>query len=308
MSIIRVTSCEQGSRAEALAILFGNRPPAQRSADVAEVLQAAEQGEIDLEGLLVARLDGRAVGAVLYLVQTGRTAMVWPPCVLRGEVDAELLADTLMVELRRRLGRSGTRVGQCLIGPEERDDAAVMERNSFPRLATLLYLQRTLSDPLPPLESRRLEAIEFDEASNRRRFEELLDRTYEGTLDCPELNGIRRGADSLANHRLSGSFAATRWRLYRLEGRDAGVLLLTDHPEVSSWEVVYVGVAPEMRGRAIAREMLLEGLHRARQAGRETMLLAVDSRNRYAVSVYEALGFVELGQRDVHLWLSETAE
>ena len=38
------------------------------------------------------------------------------------------------------------------------------------------------------------------------------------------------------------------------------MLLINEHPEQRAFEVVYVGVVPEARGRGYSREMLLEGI------------------------------------------------
>ena len=47
---------------------------------------------------------------------------------------------------------------------------------------------------------------------------------------------------------MSGDFDPARWKLYRVAGKDAGVLLVNAHPDQAAWEVVYVGVAHDCRG------------------------------------------------------------
>jgi ribosomal protein S18 acetylase RimI-like enzyme len=127
------------------------------------------------------------------------------------------------------------------------------------------------------------------------------------TRDCPELEGTRTGEQALVSHQMSGEFDPTRWKLYRWNDQDAGVLLMNDHPDQSSWEVVYLGVAHDCRGHDLGRRMLYQGLVATRAAQGASVLLAVDCRNEYAGKLYDELGFVECDRRAVHLYLPPRA-
>jgi GNAT superfamily N-acetyltransferase len=168
----------------------------------------------------------------------------------------------------------------------------------------MIYLEKVLARPVE-VPHPVLETIVFDPRTNADRFARILEQTYSGSLDCPAINGVRTGSEALEGHRNSGVFDASRWKIYRDGGIDAGVLLLNDHPEQNSWEVVYVGVVPEARGRGLGKSMLLSGLSEARDSGRASVLLAVDRRNKYARRVYSELGFVELGLRAVYVRISQ---
>jgi GNAT superfamily N-acetyltransferase len=150
------------------------------------------------------------------------------------------------------------------------------------------------------------ERITFQPGVHDERFARLLERTYVGTRDCPEVGGRRSGADALVSHQVSGEFDPARWTLYRVGGKDAGALLLNAHPEHSAWEVVYVGVSHDCRGLGLGRRMMLDALDAARAAGQSALLLAVDSRNDYASKVYDELGFVETDRKGVHVYFPTT--
>ena len=106
---------------------------------------------------------------------------------------------------------------------------------------------------------------------------------------------------------MSGEFDPSRWLLFRSRQRDAGVLLLNDHPQQDAWELVYLGVAPDCRGQGIGRAMLAHGLDMARAAKRACVLLAVDCRNEYASKVYDDLGFLESDRKAVHVYFPRRA-
>jgi ribosomal protein S18 acetylase RimI-like enzyme len=110
----------------------------------------------------------------------------------------------------------------------------------------------------------------------------------------------------ILGHRSQGLHDPSRWWLARDAGRPAGVLLLTEMPEWTAWDVSYVGVVPEARGRGLGRELLAHGMEAARRAGVTQMTLSVDERNRPAWQVYRALGFEPYDHREVYLAVWKT--
>ena len=62
-------------------------------------------------------------------------------------------------------------------------------------------------------------------------------------------------------------------------------------------ELLRVAVAPEARGRGIARQLIAAGFERLRVAGIATCFLEVRPANASALAVYHALGFERRGHR-----------
>ena len=127
-------------------------------------------------------------------------------------------------------------------------------------------------------------------------------RTYEGTLDCPELNGRRTIEEIIAGHEHQGRFRPELWWLVQEGGRPVGVVLLTELPGPEGWELSYVGVVPEARRRGIGQTLSQWALHEAKQAGMPQLKVAVDTRNHPARQLYEKMGFVHHDQREVLLF------
>jgi ribosomal-protein-alanine N-acetyltransferase len=63
-------------------------------------------------------------------------------------------------------------------------------------------------------------------------------------------------------------------------------------------EVVYLGLAPEARGRGLGRALMLHGLGLVQQRPERVMALAVDQRNTPAVALYARLGFRTVRRRE----------
>jgi ribosomal protein S18 acetylase RimI-like enzyme len=296
----------------ALALLFERLPAAQQQASIADVLMALHRGRVTLHGLLTARVKGVITGAILYVLQSDRTAFVWPPVASGTESIAET-EDALMREVIRQIDLADAWIGQCLIDRHWRQERQTLERNGFAHLTDLRFLVRPLDETLcepsaaSPAAAEALETVAYQPGVNDSRFARLIEQTYRETHDCPELEGTRTGEQALASHRMSGDFDPSRWKLFRWGARDAGVLLMNNHPEQTAWEVVYLGVARDCRGNGLGRRMLTEGLSAARAAQRSAVLLAVDCRNDYAAKLYDDLGFVETDRKAVHLYFPPAA-
>src|SRR5688500_10126831 len=155
MASITVTSAQPHERAEALSLLYSRHPRAEQVARVDDALQAARHREISLQGLLVARSEGRIAGVLLAVFphQGAGTAFVWPPVFPQGVSNAEAVADALLQEVGRRIDDSGAALGQCLLEQAEQAQSGMLARNGFTHAAELVYLERPLDGPLPAAES-----------------------------------------------------------------------------------------------------------------------------------------------------------
>jgi ribosomal protein S18 acetylase RimI-like enzyme len=151
--------------------------------------------------------------------------------------------------------------------------------------------------------------LEFETYSEdqRSRLGEVIQRTYIETLDCPQLGGVRDMDDVLDGYQATGTFDPKRWLFLRSDSQDVGCLLLAAHPDVPQWELVYLGLVPEARGRGWGLEATRYAQWLARLADQPRVVLAVDALNAPALAMYAAAGFVAWDRRSVFLrTLSQT--
>jgi ribosomal protein S18 acetylase RimI-like enzyme len=102
-------------------------------------------------------------------------------------------------------------------------------------------------------------------------------------------------------HQAQGTHDPEHWWLAWQAGHAVGVLLVAEMSEWQGWDISYVGVIPEARGRGIGRALTLKALHEARAAGATQVTLAVDTRNRPAWNLYLDVGFEPFDRREVYL-------
>jgi ribosomal protein S18 acetylase RimI-like enzyme len=157
--------------------------------------------------------------------------------------------------------------------------------------------------PLPESGDERLTWA--DESSiPTEALENLVAATYEGSLDCPMLNGKRTVSDVLAGYRAEGQRDESLWQVLREGERPVGCLFMADHPETDSIELLYLGVRPEERGRGLGAAVVQQAIALGRNRGRTVLALSADANNRPAGEIYRSLGFRRLDRREVFLKFS----
>jgi ribosomal protein S18 acetylase RimI-like enzyme len=299
-----IAVCPPEWRPEALKILYRRVSSTIRPGLIASALAEAEAGRIDLSGLWISRRRGRINGALLTQTLAGRAAAVWAP-----EVELtwgrSALASSLIRSALHDLRSRGFRIAQALVDGSAPASATLdLTRGGLPAITALTYMQRDTSRPLGSLFNRPEPVFDWRSYAPETEadFRRILQETYEGSLDMPELDGIRSLDDVIASHQAAGRFDPSRWRVGNLLGEpEAGaVLLLSEVLDRPSWEVAYLGLTPAARGRGLGKAALAYALELARPFVHR-LELAVDDRNLPARKLYDAVGFTVFDRRTVHL-------
>jgi mycothiol synthase len=299
---LTITPVSREQQTVALQLLFARFPIDEQPSRLTDALLSVERGSLNLDGLILAKEGEQSVGVALVMHQTDGVTLVWPPVVARTSIDARQVEHALMTRATEEIDRAGSRLAQVLLAPDDINETELLERHGFAHAADMFFIARPfqVDDVKGTALDEDLDHQSFN-ASNADRYASVIERTYQGSLDCPFLNGFRTGVDALASHRLSGSFDPAGWRLYRIGNEDVGVFLMNEHPDQDAIELVYFGIVPEFRGQGLGRRVLADGLQAAALTGRAAMFLAVDCRNIYANALYSERGFAELARRRVML-------
>lgn len=302
----------------------------QRSADIPsaarQLVASAPAFGIDLTICWMTLNPGharpRVRQACLGVPGSGRTAMFFlsePHANERAADAAEATGErgACLEAVCRHLATLNGRVviGQALPEPTENWALDAYRAAGFMGVGTLAYLRRE-PGPIDPGSSATaraefdpwpegVEVLRLDDAaathtagSIESAMIEALDRSYERTLDCPELCGLRDTRDVLNSHQSTGQFDPSFWWLVRLHGRPAGCVLLNPCEEQRTVELVYLGISPDLRGKRLSRRLLTVGIARARAMHPGwAVTCAVDERNTPAIRLYEGLGFRPFARR-----------
>jgi GNAT superfamily N-acetyltransferase len=295
---LEVGSPDVAERQAALELAWVYLARADRDAQIARLLEDARAKPEMLDGLLRARRGTQVVGAIWAQLQPGSTAFLSLPHV--AESEPVETAATLLHSLLALLDRRPTRLVQALLTADYGEEFDLLRGGGFEHYADLLYMasqERAFPDRPPAIE------LEFEPYSDEQqpRLARIIERTYVGSQDCPRLSGVRQMADVIAGYKATGSFDPARWFILRHAASDIGCLLLAEHAPNRQWEVAYVGLVPEARGRGLGLATIRHAQWLARRSRVGRLLLAVDAANAPAIATYAASGFSAWDRRTVML-------
>lgn len=325
---VRVDAALPSQRLAALELALGCvDSPGERSVSAQCIIDRAvaqcQRGRDDWRGLLVARIataeklgeqpdaEPAMVGAILVTVLAGRVASVATP-----QTTPDAPAETggqLVRRAAEHAEASGAVLVQALLDPADNRAIAAFSAAGFRHTADLLFMVARCNAGVDNSDGDNTTAAVNDDGASvnlewqeyrgdlHPRLSALVERTYEGSRDCPELDGVRAIDDILAGYRETGEFATERWLIAVRNGRDVACLLLADHPADDQWELVYLGVAPEFRGQGLGLVLTRHALAMTRRAGRQQLVLAVDAANDPATAIYRRAGFTAWERRIIFL-------
>ena len=268
------------------ALVRGDQAAANRFLDYAREARI----RLDLTWSLLGE-DGGIEATVLAAPAAGRTAMLFAS---RPSSKRRIPAmGALIRTATEQLAEADVALAQALLDPGATEEHRIFEAGGFLKLAQLDYLER----PIPRFRSIRAEPLPDDitieswDPRNRAEMIDLLERSYEETLDCPGLTGLRRTEDILEGHLSAGVFMPEWWSILKVDGKAEGVLLFNRAADGNTIELVYLGMSRSVRGRGLGRLLLTNGLAALDNADGRAVVLAVDRTNAPAVRLYKRFGF-----------------
>lgn len=287
----------QDRRKEAITRLLA--PPGRDSRLHAErFLEYASSSGLPLDNLwALADNDDHIAATVLAVPNPGRTALLFAT----QPATAEAAADTGRVidHASRMLSESGLHLAQVLLEPKDQLTRNAFLAGGFSELAILSYLQRpiprkgSVDQPVWPA------GVRVEPYAEDRRQDMLLSlqASYEQTLDCPGLTGLRDPSDILEGHQATGRFEPDLWTLLYIDDRPNGALLLNPATTKDTVELVYVGLGLAARGQGLGRSLVRHGLISLAGRNERTITVAADERNTPAMSLYQGEGFHRISRR-----------
>ena len=261
-----------------------------------QVVDYAERLGVRYEHLWAGYDERGALGpAALVVARPGRSAMVFASAPKRR---ADVPAVAAVIDAASSsVSVDQVRLLQALVDPEGHLEAESFTGAGFFELAMLAYMQRSVPrSAAPPAMPPGVTCLSYRDAL-RGRFGAALEASYENTLDCPGLRGLRSTEDVLDGHQGTGQFDPALWTLLVADGRDAGVILVNRLDEMDGAELVYLGLAEWARGQGHASRLVRRALAQCAAAGAGSLTLAADQSNAPAARLYKRLGFYRVARK-----------
>ena len=319
-TVVTVTRVDPKHRRVAIGCLIGT--DATDPAVDTFLMQANHEGvDLTLMWMAVPTAESPATfGQVALLIPApGRTAVVLVsgadgPSPRSPELRMRLRAAAIEAccDFASTSTGGSLRLAQALIDPGVGELSEAYRAAGFVHLAELAYLRRErralarVIEAHPSALSPDLRIVCYADLRDHERDAQLgcaLEASYVGTLDCPILCGMRTTDDVIVSHKAVGAFDPRLWWLIFDAGVPAGCLLLSPVPQSGTIELVYLGVAPSLRGArpgaavggaagtanakgSVASVLLAHGLRELPPSSEDTLACAVDVANTPAMRFY----------------------
>ncbi len=255
-------------------------------------------------------LKGRdCVAAAAVVGRPGRTGMLF--CCPADSCGVDKVASAQLI---RKITGDAIKAGklyfvQSLQESENHSDIEMVQRGGYEKLAELIYMERPLEDA--DRDSPDANVIQELTWKSYGQFDDkllgsIITQTYEGSMDCPGISGLRDLKSVIAGHKASGRFVPQAWSMAYIGNEPVGCILVNDFPGCG--DVTYMGVVSAHRGKALSQILLGHAFKLACQRGLRSMTLAVDAANLHAISTYTECGFVEKGRRLVYFFSSTSPQ
>lgn len=284
----------------ALSLVLQHLPTSERARKIAQVVTDAREAPERLGGLFLGRVEGAPTAASWSQLLAGRTALLWGPRGSQRFPD-ELRKGLLEAAFHHAQQEDANLIQTILDADHSAGKASPPERDGFDLEIRMSYLIWK-ADPLPSsnAEGDTCTFVPYHPDS-RSELERVIAQTYVDTRDAPLLNGRRCLSDVVEGYLATANFDYSKWWLVRTPTDVVGCLLLADHVSADTLELVYMGVVPAARGRAIGRTLVRQAQRSTLAAGRSQLVLAVDADNTPAIRVYSALDFHPLRDQLIRL-------
>jgi mycothiol synthase len=264
-------------------------------------LSYAQTIHLDARRQVLALRSGSAgekliAGMCLWVPAPGRTAMLFGPALSDFPEGAGATQQAVVGALNDAKA-AGVGLVQVMMEPADAAGKTVFAAAGLTQLATLTYMERrppvTAPDFVLPSE---FSLAPYDKTTHGL-YREAIERSYEGTLDCPALSGMRDLEDVIEGHKAVGPFDPSLWGVLLRGGKPMGCLLLAEIPARRALELVYLGLTPDARGQGLGRILMQRVLAVASRRAFDLATLAVDAGNAPALRLYRRCGYTSVAQR-----------
>lgn len=280
---------------DAVRLILSSRTALPDDLQVQNIIQLALAHSPHIPAMLALH-SGRLVSAVLPVVSPGRTMLLFPPNHLHGDLHAQVTQRLIEATCSNAI-MAGLHLAQVLLDNHNSPLHSLLLACSFKPLAELLYLQAEIPRKLRPQPL----APDFYwltySSQTHHLFAQTVLASYQQSLDCPLLSGLRDIEDILEGHKATGSFDPQLWFLLCQKDIHVGALLLSAFPRSDMVELVYLGVPPQHRHTGVADLLMRHAAYIVSASPYARLSLAVDANNLPALRLYWRHGLQAVGRK-----------
>ena len=258
-----------------------------------------QQHNISIRNQVVCLQDGTLAMVCLWVPNPGKSAVCYLPPT-RFLHDREPQAAACLKMAVGAAQTAGMKMIQGVFDVDESILRRIYRAAGYDQLAVLQFMEHASRWAIPEMQLPGGYHLETYRSSSHELFKQAIGASYEQTLDCPRMSGLRSLDDVIVGHQHVGNFNPELWFVLVHESRGVGVLLLTSNPALQSLDVTYLGLALPHRRLHLGLFFMTQIKKMMRCTGAITSLLAVDEANTPALALYRKAGYRPTQRREVY--------
>ncbi|MEW4486723.1 GNAT family N-acetyltransferase [Thalassoglobus sp. JC818] len=275
-------------RLAAISHLFKNPVGVARRRMLNWIISLAKNHPKLLSGLLVAGRTSEIEAAIWLYQLPGRQLNVWLPCFSRSIGETDQL--NFLQQVSDRIAKSPSDLAWSTVKPDAAASISQLQFLGLKEVAELTRMFWQVSET-KPVTNHNLSFVNYEHAKHQRRLVDILNRCEKDSLDCRKLHGTRKTEDMLEGHCFRESLTPSNWLILNEGGKDIGCLLLSRHNTQPEFEVVYLSIVPEARGRRLGSAMIHHAQKICIESNAKRIILTCDGCNLPAWNLYRTCGF-----------------
>jgi len=240
--------------------------------------------------------NGKIVGGLFAMPRPDKTLWSLLPAVVSGEPKSTMRR--IFEKLNDVAIKTKMLSIMILADYQQSADETLLNEFGYEKLSELLNLNSQRIVFPETFSSSRLRFREYQN-ENWQEMVALVEKTYQNTLDFPQLCGLVPTHEILKGYQESHVFDPSLWFFVEDESQVIGALLLTQLEEKQHLELTYLGLTPEFRGKGLSHELVRFTQFLARRRNNDYVLVSVDKNNIPALNIYLHNGFHLHDQKEI---------
>ena len=301
--MITITNPTEAELEHVLQVAFQHLPPTEFELRVGTMLQQYQSGQVDLNGIFQAKYENTLVGAMYAQCRPDGAVMLLVPAMAKG-FPLEPMFESLVQYCRVQNVFAAVALADR---NQPFDEQSLCSVGQFRFLSELVHLATEISPNESTDKPYCLQFVPLSDysADTADRLAQLVKKTYQETLDFPDLMQIAPVEHVLQGYKNGALFRPELWFFIQKNDTDIGVLLLTDaSPE--AFELTYVGLLESARRQGFSREIIRFARETTSRERRLLLLTSVDEKNLPAYQSYLAQGFKAWDRKKIYARLFGT--
>ena len=240
--------------------------------------------------------NGEMIGGCFAMLRPDGTVLAIQPAALPSEPESSsrLIYETIF----ECAAKIQARLIMVLVDHQQSADETQFAALGFEKVSELLNLNADWTTFPNQCPANRLRFVPY-ENTQWPEMVEVVEKTYENTLDFPRLTGLVPAEQILRGYQESHIFETSLWFFIEYQSKIIGALLLTQLESAEHLELTYVGLLQPYRGLGFAREIVQFSQFIASERDCTHLIVAVDAANTPALNAYMHSGFHMHDQKEI---------